>query len=589
MRNLLKLNKYFFRYKWYLLSGTLFVVLSNYFGVLIPQKIGEALDFVQVKISDLKTATDNQSSLYDEFNEVLLIFALTVIGFILLKGGLMYLMRQTIIVTSRLIEYDLRRDIFSKLETLDTAYLSNFKTGDLMARITEDVSKVRNYLGPGILYAINLVSLFVMTIYAMFKVNSELALYTLLPLPFLSFSIYWVSSRINLHSSIIQKQLGKLNSVAQEVFSGIRVVKSYGKEGEFNTYFEEQSEDYRKKSMELVKINAFFFPLMILLINISTILVLLVGGSKVSSGEITYGNIAEFIIYVNMLTWPVTAIGWIASIVQQAEASMSRINVLLDASPTMSNTNNEEYLIKGGIAFEGVSFTYPDTKIEALKDLTFEIKEGERVAVIGKTASGKSTLVELLLRMYDTTTGRILIDGKDIKNHNVELLRREIGYVPQDVFLFSDTVASNIGFAKDDVSLEEIRVMAGNAAVRKDIEDLPNGFDTMVGERGVSLSGGQKQRVSIARALIKNPSIVIMDDSLSAVDTETEKRIIRFLDKTCKNKTTIIVTHRVSGIFDFDKILVLSEGRIEEFGSPSELASNPSSYYAQLLEEVMVE
>lgn len=586
MHNLKYLNKYLWRYKWYLLSGTVFVVLSNYFGILIPQKIGDALDFVKEKITSYKALEGvEKTTMYDELSEVLLIFGATVIGFIILKGILMYLMRQTIIVTSRLIEYDLRKDIFEHLETLDTSFSRMHKTGDLMARITEDVSKVRNYLGPGILYGINLVSLFSMTIYAMFKVNTELAFYTLLPLPFLSYSIYWVSSRINLKSSIIQKQLGRLTSIAQETYSGIRVIKSYGKEKEFNAYFMNESEDFRVKSMDLVRINSLFFPLMILLINISTILVLIIGGHKVANGTISYGNVAEFIIYVNMLTWPVTAIGWIASVIQQAEASQARINELLDTKAKLVTGDVIPDPIKGHILLREVSFVYPDTGIKAIDTLSFEIQPGEKVAVIGKTASGKSTLAELLLRMYDPTEGEVLIDGVNLKEHNIDNLRQKIGYVPQDVFLFSDSVSNNISFGVGEVSEDLVAEMAANAAVKEDILKLPKGFETLVGERGVTLSGGQKQRVSIARAFIKNPDIVILDDCLSAVDTETEQQILGYINTVCKNKTTIVITHRISGIFDFDRILVMEGGKVVENGSPSELANNPESYYANLLLE----
>ena len=586
LKNLLYLNKYLLKYKWYLITGTVFVTLSNYFGILIPQKIGSALDFVKDKIIEYKEATGAEAeSMYEVLSEGLLIFGLTVVGFSLIKGFFMYMMRQTIIVTSRLIEYDLRKEIFSHLEGLDSSVAKGQKTGDLMSRITEDVSKVRNYLGPGILYGINLTTLVIMTVYAMFKVNFELALYTLLPLPILSYSIYWVSSRINLKSAIIQKQLGKLGSIATETYSGIRVIKSYGKEPQFNEYFKDQSEDYRTKSMDLVKINALFYPLMILLVNISTILVLFIGGQKISNGTISYGNIAEFIIYVNMLTWPVTAIGWIASVIQQAEASQERINELLSKKPTI--LSGEEVLknVDGKINFKNISFTYKDTGIKAIDNFNILIEPGEKVAIIGKTASGKSTIAELLLRMYDVDKGTIEIDGLDIKEYDLNTLRRKIGYVPQDVFLFSDTVHNNISFGVGEADEEEVITMAENAAVREDLEQLPEGFQTKVGERGVTLSGGQKQRVSIARALIKDPEIVILDDCLSAVDTETEQKILNYLRQASKGKTTIVITHRVSGIFDFDKIIVMDEGRIIESGSPSDLASDETSYYSGLLLE----
>lgn len=590
LKNLLYLNRYLLKYKWYLTTGTIFVTLSNYFGILIPQKIGSALDFVKDKIIAYKVASGAEAeSMYEVLSEALLIFGLTVIGFSLIKGFFMYMMRQTIIVTSRLIEYDLRKEIFDHLEKLDTAVVQSQKTGDLMSRITEDVSKVRNYLGPGILYGINLTTLVIMTVYAMFRVNFELAMYTLLPLPILSYSIYWVSSRINIKSAIIQKQLGKLGSIATETYSGIRVIKSYGKEEQFNQYFDEQSEDYRLKSMDLVKINALFYPLMILLVNISTILVLFIGGQKISTGTISYGNIAEFIIYVNMLTWPVTAVGWIASVIQQAEASQERINELLSVKPKILSGNESLENIRGKVNFKRISFTYKDTGIQAIKDFNVLINPGEKIAIIGKTASGKSTIAELLLRMYDVDTGAIELDDLDIKKYNLSELRRKIGYVPQDVFLFSDTVHNNIAFGVGEADKALVKEMAENAAVREDLEQLPEGFETKVGERGVTLSGGQKQRVSIARAFIKDPNIVILDDCLSAVDTETEQKILNYLRTACKGKTTIVITHRVSGIFDFDKIIVMDEGKIIESGIPADLANDKNSYYSGLLQEAFIE
>ena len=576
MKELQYLNKFFIRYKWRLLLGILFVTASNYFGILIPQKIRDALDFVHGKVFEIKN--EGLPANDEQLQKTLLIFGLTVISFMIIKGIFMFLMRQTIIVTSRLIEYDMRKEVYDHLQILDTAYYKMSKTGDLMARISEDVSKVRNYLGPGILYGINLISLFTMTIYAMFSVNAQLAVYTLIPLPILSLSIYYVSSLINEKSTVIQQQLSKLTSISQEVFSGIRVVKSYGKEDQFNEYFASESEDFKAKSMNLAKINAYFFPLMILLINLSTLIVLLVGGYQVGKGGVTAGNIAEFIIYVNMLTWPVTSIGWIASIIQEAEASQARINQLLAVKPGLPTGNINLKNCVGDIRFDNVSFTYPDTGIQALKNINLHIKSGERVAIVGKTASGKSTLAELLLGMYLPVSGTISIDGHELKDINKSDLRNFIGYVPQDVFLFSDTVTHNITFGNPDKNQEEAALFAEHASVKEDILRLPQQFDTIVGERGVTLSGGQKQRISIARALIKGPEIVILDDCLSAVDTETEQRILNYLNTALAGKTAIIITHRLSSLTDFDRIYLLDHGQIIEQGSHEELMTMNGAY-----------
>lgn len=576
MKELQYLNKFFIRYKWRLLLGIIFVTASNYFGILIPQKIRDALDFVHGKVFEIKSGGLQPGD--EQLQKTLLIFGLTVISYMIIKGVFMFLMRQTIIVTSRLIEYDMRKEVYDHLQTLDTAYYKMSKTGDLMARISEDVSKVRNYLGPGILYGINLVSLFAMTIYAMFSVNAQLAIYTLIPLPILSLSIYYVSSLINEKSTVIQQQLSKLTSISQEVFSGIRVVKSYGKEEQFNQYFATESEDFKTKSMNLAKINAYFFPLMILLINFSTLIVLLVGGYQVGKGGVTAGNIAEFIIYVNMLTWPVTSIGWIASIIQEAEASQARINQLLAVKPGLPTGNIDLKNCAGDIRFDNVSFTYPDTGVQALKNINLNIKSGERVAIVGKTASGKSTLAELLLGMYLPSTGRISIDGHDLKDINKMDLRNFIGYVPQDVFLFSDTVTHNITFGDSGKDREVAALFAEHASVKDDILRLPQQFDTIVGERGVTLSGGQKQRISIARALIKGPEIVILDDCLSAVDTETEQRILHYLNTALAGKTAIVITHRLSSLTEFDRIYLLDHGQIIEEGSHEELMALNGAY-----------
>ncbi|MCB0616295.1 MAG: ABC transporter ATP-binding protein [Phaeodactylibacter sp.] len=590
MKELYYLNKFFLRYRWRFLLGILFVMISNYFRVLQPQMIREALDLVveNIGLFGLFQGFSMQPELFKVLGRSLLYFGVLVILLALFMGIFMYLMRQTIIVMSRLIEYDMRKEIFAHYERLNFAFYKRNNTGDLMSRITEDVSKVRMYLGPAVLYGINLISLFVLVIYSMVKVNLELTLYSLAPLPLLSVSIYYVSNLINKKSEVIQRQLATLNSNAQEVYSGIRVVKSYVQESAMVGFFAEQSDDYKAKSLNLARVDAFFYPLMILLIGASTVITVYVGGLQVVQGAITPGNIAEFVIYVNMLTWPVTAIGWIASIVQQAAASQKRINEFLNTQPEITNQEEAIEPIQGLIEFDEVDFTYPDTGIQALKKVSFRLEPGQKMAIIGRTGSGKTTIADLLTRMYDVTGGAIRIDNQDIRERNLDHLRQRIGYVPQDVFLFSDTIANNIAFGKRDASREQIEEHARHAAVYEDIMELSDGFDTAVGERGVTLSGGQKQRVSIARAFVKQPDIVLLDDCLSAVDTKTEKQILGYLSGALANKTALIITHRIYALLQFDQIIILEDGAIVEAGSHEELLQQ-RGYYFDLFEKQSLE
>ncbi len=595
MRNLLQINKFFWKYKWRLLFGALFVVIQNFFRLLVPPQFGKALDVASQCLDEYRHAPneEEQQVILDYISINLMEHGLLVIGFALTMGFFMYMMRKTIIVVSRLIEYDLRKMIFAHYEALDTSFYTRNSTGDMMSRISEDVSKVRMYLGPGLLYCINLVTLFLLAVFYMYSVSPKLTFYALLPLPVLSISIYIVSSYIHKRSEIIQRQLAKLTTIAQEVYSGIRVVKSYVKEPQFVSYFSRESEAYKENSMSLARVNALFYPLMLLLVSTSILLVVIVGGHEVAKGNITYGNIAEFIIYVNMLTWPFTAVGWIVSIVQQAEASQGRINEFINTQPTITNSSNEVLDLRGHVRFDEVSFTYMDSGTVALDKVSFEIQKGEKLGIIGKTASGKSTIASLLLRMYDVESGQILLDGQNISELNLHQLREKIGYVPQDAFLFSDSIERNIAFGKADASLKDIKAITRNAAIYDDIERLPEQFETMVGERGVTLSGGQKQRISLARALIKEPEIIILDDCLSAVDTTTEQTILSYLSGALSDKTAIIITHRIYRHLTFDKVIVLDEGRIVEQGTPADLMAAKGYYYEiltkQLDEEKAVE
>lgn len=583
MKHLSYLNKYFIKYKWHFLLGILFVTISNIFGVLPPIVIRHAFNLVKENIAfyHLYENFGLEGNLSIIFNEGLLLFGAAVLGLAIMKGLFMFFMRQTLIVMSRHIEYDLRNEIYDHYQQLDLAFYKRNKTGDLMSRVAEDVSRVRMYIGPAIMYAMNTLVLFIMVITVMVNVNARLTMYVLIPLPVLSLSIYYVNNLINKKSEAIQKQLSFLTTVAQEVYSGIRVIKSYVQEKTYSRFFGQESEEYKEKSLDLARVEAMFFPLMLLLIGLSTILTIYVGGIGVIDGEITTGNIAEFVIYVNMLTWPVTSIGWVASIIQRAAASQKRINEFLNTSPAILDEGGKEIPLKGGITFDHVNFIYPDTGVEALKNVSFHLKAGEKMAIIGRTGSGKSTIADLLLRLYDPMEGRILADGHDIRKLALGHYRKQLGFVPQDVFLFSNTIANNIAFGSNgaDIDLGTIREMAGYAAIHEEIAELPKAYDTLVGERGVTLSGGQKQRVSIARAFLKNPNLLILDDCLSAVDAKTEKHILNSLNQVLKDKTAIIITHRIHSLLDFDKIIVLENGMIAEEGKHAGLMKQKGLYY----------
>ena len=595
MKSLSYLNKYLYKYRWRLALGIFFVAISNLFAIFPAQIIRHAFDLVKetIDIYTLHQGFQVQNDIYSIFSKYLLYFGLIVVALALIKGIFMFFMRQTIIVMSRLIEYDLKNEIFGHYQKLSLSFYKRNSTGDMMARITEDVSRVRMYLGPAIMYTINLAVLFILVVATMIVVNPMLTLYVLLPLPVLSISIYYIQSIINERSERVQNQLSVISTFVQEAFSGIRVLKSFVRENQSATDFAAEADEYRKRSVNLAWVDAFFQPLMLLLIGLSTLLTVYVGGLGAISGEITVGNIAEFIIYVNMLTWPVAAVGWVTSLVQRAAASQERINEFLRTEPEITTPHHEPENIDGKIEFKNVTFIYPDSGVTALKNVSFKIDKGKSLAVLGRTGSGKSTIASLITRSFDTTSGQVIIDDKDVKEHNLEELRDQIGYVPQDVFLFSDTIANNIAFGLKDSHTEKlmqrVEKAAKDSAVHENIIQFPQGYETRMGERGITLSGGQKQRVSIARAIVKNPSILIFDDSLSAIDTKTEEKILNNLKTVMERKTTIIISHRVSSIKHIDHIIVLDSGEIVEEGNHSSLMNKKGIYYdlyqKQLLEE----
>ncbi|MFB9845113.1 ABC transporter ATP-binding protein [Mucilaginibacter ginsenosidivorans] len=591
MRSLAYLNKFLYKYRWRLIPGVLFVIISNIFGVLPAKVIGMAFDLVRENISvyQLFSGFDRQSMIYSIFGYSLLLFGVLVLVLALLRGLFLFFMRQTIIVMSRHIEYDLKNEIYDHYQKLSLAFYRRHNTGDLMNRATEDVSRVRMYLGPGIMYTVNTVILFIMAIAIMLTVNVRLAVFSILPLPILAVTIYYVNNIINFRSEKIQQRLSALSSFVQENFSGIRVIKSYVRENSVRESFVHESENYKTHSMALVKVQALFYPTMLLLVGLSNVIVMYVGGVEVMKGNITPGNIAEFIVYLNMLTFPVMALGWVTSLVQRAAASQKRINEFLHEQPEIESPKVAPHVVKGRIHFNNVSFTYPDTGIKALKNVTFTAQPGEMIAIIGRTGSGKSTIANLIMRMYDCTGGQIDIDHTQVQQLNLDSYRSQIGFVPQEVFLFSDTIANNIAFSADNLDMLKIEQAARDAAVYNNIMELEKGFETLIGERGVTLSGGQKQRVSIARAIMKHPQILIFDDCLSAVDTRTEEEILRNLGGIMQGKTSIIIAHRISTIKNADKILVMDNGEIAEHGTHDELMERRQIYFElyekQLLEE----
>ncbi|MGY6647441.1 ABC transporter ATP-binding protein [Wenyingzhuangia sp. IMCC45574] len=581
MKELKYINQYFFKYRYRLLLGILISVASRYLAAKIPEVVKNSLnvanDYAQGRITD-----------YNFVKEDLLHNILLIVGLAVLSGFFTFLMRQTIIVTSRLVEFDLKNEIYKQYQRLSLNFYKKNRTGDLMNRISEDVGKVRMYVGPAIMYTINMLVLFSVAIYKMLEIDVKLTLYTLIPFPILSISIFVLSKNINIRSTKVQEQLSMLTTFTQEIFSGINVIKSYAIEGTTKKDFLAYSEENKKKNVDLFKVQAFFFPMMILLIGVSNVIVLYVGGMQYIHGKITIGVIAEFFMYTNMLTWPVAIVGWVTSIIQQAEASQKRINEFLQHEPEIKNPTKETTPITGTISFNKVSLTYDDTNITALKDISFDVKQGETLAILGKTGSGKSSILNLVARLYDASKGTVTIDGIAVNQHNVYNLRNNIGFVPQDPFLFSDSIENNIRFGKEDATTEEIANAAKKAVVHQNIIDFKEQYRTVLGERGVTLSGGQKQRVSIARAIIKNPKIYIFDDCLSAVDTETEEQILRNLKSISTDNTTLIVSHRISAAQHADKIIVLDEGKIAQQGTHAELVNQNGIYqeiYQQQLEE----
>jgi len=572
MRELKFLNKFLFKYRIKLIIGFFITVTARIFALIAPNLVGNSITLIENYI--LSSSID-----LEVLKQRLIINILLIIGSALVAGVFTFIMRQMIINVSRFIEFDLKNIIYKKYQNLDFDFYKNNRTGDLMNRISEDVSKVRMYVGPAIMYTINTITLFVIVVSYMFSVAPKLTMYTLTPLPILSIIIYKISKIINIRSKIVQEYLSKLTTFTQEAFSGVKIIKTYTIEDFTNKKLERLAGDSKEKNMSLVKVQSWFFPLMILLIGISNILVIYIGGNQYMSGQIELGVLAEFIIYVNMLTWPVATVGWVTSIIQQAEASQKRINEFLNVPNKIINKKNSKLIVDGDITFNNVSYSYKETNIKALNKISFNVKKGESIAVMGDVGSGKTTILELISRVYEPDEGSISIGINNISEISLNILRESIGYVPQSTFLFSETIENNLKFGKEDASKLEIRESIKIACLTKDIEQFKDKYSTLLGERGVNLSGGQKQRLAIARAVIKKPKILILDDSLSAVDTQTEKNIINNLNKTTKSITVFISTHRISTSKNCDKILVINNGNLESFGSHEELMKQKKTYF----------
>ena len=580
MQELKHINKYFKKYKFKLLLGIVITIIARVFSLIMPSYVGKSINVIKQLSSNKILGTDAERLLFE--------YILIIIGTALLSGLFTFLMRQTIINVSRYIEYDLKNEVFDHYQFLNLNFYKRNRIGDLMNRISEDVTQVRMYGGPAIMYGIQTLTLFVCLIPLMFIKAPTIAFYTLIPLPILSVLIYQISKIIHKRSTKVQEYLSTLSTFTQESFSGVSVIKAYNLESNVNSDLSDLALEGKNTSMDLAKVNAWFFPLMILLIGISNLFVIYIGGKQYINGEIGLGIIAEFILYVNMLTWPVAVVGWLTSIVQRAEASQKRINEFLKEQPTIKNEVKEKSEIIGQIEFKNVSFAYEDTNITALKNISFTIRPGQTVAFLGKTGSGKSTILDLVARLYDVSEGEILIDNKPIQQINLNSLRSAIGAVPQDAFLFSDTIQNNIRFGKENATKTEIETVAKSAVVHENIINFTNQYDTILGERGITLSGGQKQRVSIARALLKDPNIYLFDDCLSAVDTETEEEILKNLKQASQHKTTLIVSHRVSSAKNADKIIILDHGSILQEGNHEEL-NNMEGYYQQLYLDQLTE